>query len=107
MVPESEDVHFSAMEMFATSIGLCTYSVLVSYADQAGADTAGLAVRMRWAYREDPFRIGDIRMEVSWPGLPENRLKAAERAAQQCTLHHTLEVPPDFETRVTRELPAD
>lgn len=47
VVPESEGVHFSAMEMFATSIALCTYSVLVSYAEQADADTTGLAVRMQ------------------------------------------------------------
>lgn len=77
--------------------------MLASYAAQAGADTTALSIRMRWAYREDPFRIGDIDMDVTWPGLPENRRKAAERAAQQCTLHHTLEVPPAFETRVHRE----
>lgn len=103
VVPETEEVHFSAMEMFATSIALCTYSVLVSYAEQAAADTTGLSVRMRWAYHEDPYRIGDIQMDISWPGLPGNRLQAAERAAEQCTLHHTLQVPPEFETRVHQE----
>ncbi|MEF8792131.1 OsmC family protein [Thiohalorhabdus sp.] len=100
VVPEAEGVHFSAMEMFATSIVLCTYSVLVSYAEQAATDTTGLAVRMGWAYHEDPYRIGDIQMDISWPGIPESRLQAAERAAEQCTLHHTLQTPPNFETRV-------
>ncbi|HKJ71611.1 MAG TPA: OsmC family protein [Gammaproteobacteria bacterium] len=103
VVADSDDVHFSAMEMFATSIALCTYSVLASYAEQAGADTAGLEVRMRWEYREAPYRIGAIAMDVTWPGLPGNRLKAAQRAAEQCTLHHTLEVPPEIETRVATD----
>jgi uncharacterized OsmC-like protein len=100
VVPETEEVHFSAMEMFATSIGLCTYSVLMSYAEQASAGTTGLAIRMRWRYAEGPYRISGIDMDITWPELPANRLKAAERAAEQCTLHNTLEVPPQVTTSV-------
>jgi len=35
------------MEMLATSIALCTHSVLASFAGQAGADTTALSIRMR------------------------------------------------------------
>ncbi|MFA9461797.1 OsmC family protein [Thiohalorhabdus sp. Cl-TMA] len=95
-----EDVHFSAMEMFNTSLALCTASVLTAYAERIDAGLEGLAVRMRWEYGESPKRIGRITMDIRWPELPENRRKAAERAAAQCTLHHTLEMPPEVETRV-------
>jgi len=97
---EHEDAHFSAMEMFNTSLALCTASVLMSYAEHAGVGLEGMTLRMRWEYRDDPYRIGHIGMDIRWPGLPENRHKAARRAAEQCTLHHTLEVPPEVETRV-------
>lgn len=96
----SEETHFSAMEMFATSLAICTASVMIAYAQRIAASTEGLSVRMRWSYSEQPFRIGDITMDIHWPGLPESRLKAAQRAAAQCTLHNTLEHPPRVETRV-------
>ncbi|SCY53540.1 OsmC family protein [Thiohalorhabdus denitrificans] len=97
---ERDDAHFSAMEMFNTSLALCTASVLMSYAERIDTGLNGLTVRMRWEYHEDPYRIGRIAMDIRWPDLPESRRKAAERAAEQCTLHHTLEVPPEVVTQV-------
>lgn len=98
---ESEGhAHFSALEMFHTSLALCTYSVLAAYAEQLEADTVGLEVRVRWEYYEDPYRVGRIEMDVTWPGVPESRIKAAERAARHCTIHNTLHAPPEVLTVV-------
>lgn len=97
------EAHFSAMQMFATSMGLCTYSVLAGYAEMDDIDTAQLSVRMRWSYTEHPYRIGRIDMDIRWPELPPARLEAARRAASKCTLHNTLEHPPKVETRVRIE----
>lgn len=96
------EVHFSALQMFATSMALCTYSVLAAYGEQMDAPTDDLVIRMQWSYTEGPFRIGAIDMGIDWPRLPENRLKAAQRAAAQCTLHNTLEHPPEVTTEVRR-----
>lgn len=100
---ESHDpqAHFSAMEMFATSMALCTYSVLAAYAEQIETSPEELRIGMRWSYVPEPFRIGNIDMDIHWPGLPESRIKAAQRAASHCTLHHTLEHPPTVVTTVT------
>ena len=99
---DSEDVHFSAIPMFATSLGLCTFSVIAEYARRFEADTASIEVDIDWSYEEDPFRMGQISMEIRWPELPEERLQAVERAASHCTIHNTLEHPPEMTTRVTR-----
>lgn len=91
---------YSAMQMFATSLGLCTASVLASYAEQVGVSIEKLAVRVKWQYAEGPFRIGSIDMQIFWPELPQSRRIAAERAASHCTIHHTLEHSPQLSTRV-------
>lgn len=99
---ESEDpaVAFSAIQMFATSLALCSFSVLYSYAEQLQTPADALRIRVRWAYAQEPLRISRILMHIQWPGLPPSRQKAAERAASQCTLHHTLEQPPEVITQV-------
>lgn len=101
---ESRDpeAHYSAMQMFATSLALCTYSVLASYAEQIQVKADNLAVHMQWRYGQQPFRIDHIEMEIDWPELPESRLEAARRAAEMCTLHNTLAQPPELVTRVNR-----
>jgi len=94
--------HYSALQMFATSFALCTASVLTEYADIVGAQSDDLSIRVRWSYADDPFRIDRIEMEVLWPSVPESRLKAAQRVATQCTLHHTFAQPPEVLTEVHR-----
>lgn len=98
--PLDPHANYSALQMFATSLALCTYSVLAGYAEQIDTGAQDISVRVRWSYAEEPFRIGYIDMDVRWPGLPESRVKAAKRAAAQCTLHNTLEHPPEVDTEV-------
>jgi len=102
IAPASPELSFSALQMFATSLALCTYSVLVGYGETIDTDTTDLRIRIRWAYDESPFRIGEIEMTILWPDVPQSRLEAAERAAGHCTLHNTLERPPRVSTTVQR-----
>ncbi len=97
-----EEVPFSALQMFATSLALCTLSVLVSWAQHAGTDPSSISIGIRWAYAPKPMRVSEIEMAIRWPDLPPERLEAARRAAEQCTLHHTLAQPPPVVTRVLR-----
>jgi uncharacterized OsmC-like protein len=97
---KDETAYYSALQMFAVSLSLCTYSVLYSYSEQIDAPVDDLSVHIRWSYAEKPFRIDKIDMDIHWPALPESRLEAAQRAASMCTLHHTLEHPPKVITTV-------
>ena len=101
IVTSEEDVVFGPMQMFATSLGLCTFSVLAGYGQGIGADIEGLAIRLRWDYAKNPYRIEPIEMDITWPALPSSRLDAARRAAEHCTIHHTLAVPTEVRTRVS------
>jgi uncharacterized OsmC-like protein len=101
-VDEGVHAHYSALQMFAVSLGLCTASVLMGYGDMLQVSTRQLTVRLQWRVVEKPRRVDDLRMDIRWPELPESRLEAARRAAEQCTLHNTLHHPPKLLTTVTR-----
>ncbi len=98
--PEHPELHYSALQMFATSLALCTYSMLASYGEIIGTNVEGMSMRICWSYAEKPFRIGHIDMDVHWPALPSSRVQAARLAAGHCTLHHMLEKPPAIVTEV-------
>lgn len=91
---------FSALQMLATSMALCTFSVLYAYGETIGVDPAPIHIRVRWSYAPEGTRIDEIAMDIDWPGLPDSRKAAAQRAATSCTVHRTLEHPPVVHTRV-------
>jgi uncharacterized OsmC-like protein len=97
---EDPELYFGSMQMFVTAIALCTFSVLASYGERFGTPAEGITVGMKWDYAQRPFRISKIDMDIRWPNLPQSRLDAATRAAQQCTLHNTLHHDVDVETLV-------
>lgn len=101
--PGEPGLGFSAPEMLAVSLGLCTASVLIHYAEQIDVDTHDLAVILNWEYSDGPSRISRLEMDVRWPSLPESRLQAVMRAAEQCTVHNTLQHKPLMHTRISRE----
>ncbi len=102
-VESGVEVPFSAMQMFATSLGHCTASVMASYGERFDVGIEDLSVRVSWSDTEEPYRIDAISMTLDWPSLPESRIEAARRAAKQCTIHNTLHHPPEIETRVVSE----
>ncbi len=94
---------FGGIQMFVTGFALCTASVLQGYAEQVvKVPVDRLSIRVRWTHVEDPNRIGEIAMQITWPELPDDRLEAARRAASTCTIHRTFEHPPTVTTTVTR-----
>jgi len=95
---------FGPLQMFAASLALCTAAALASYADNVlSVSIASLRIELSWSYAERPYRVDGIEMEIVWPELPDSRLRAAERAAKSCTIHHTLEQPPHIATRVQKQ----
>jgi uncharacterized OsmC-like protein len=92
---------FGALQMFAASATLCAASVLVHYAEHVlHVGYEQLSLGTRWSYTEDNRRVDRIELVVHWANLPENRRDAVRRAVETCTIHHTLEHPPELLTRV-------
>ncbi|HUF17601.1 MAG TPA: OsmC family protein, partial [Thermoanaerobaculia bacterium] len=91
---------YSPYHMLGSSLATCTWSVLASWAQQAGLSTGDLAIEVRWSFVDDPHRVGSITLTFFWESLPEVRRQAAQRAARLCPIHHTLSVPPEITIEV-------
>lgn len=88
---ESEGSPLSPYHMLAGSLASCTMLTVNSWAEQVGIDTSRLAIHISWTNAEErPARIERVEMDLHWPGLPEERVRAAERAADLCPIHATL-----------------
>jgi uncharacterized OsmC-like protein len=84
------DWSYSPYHMLASSLASCTFSVLVSWAGHAKLPVEGLKLGVSWTFAEQPHRVGSLTLRIEWPSLPPERVKAAERAAALCPVHHTL-----------------
>jgi uncharacterized OsmC-like protein len=68
--------------------------VIESWAHHAKLRLDDLVIEVRWKFAEEPRRVSDFAISFDWPSLPTNRLAAARRVAQLCTVHATLLHPP-------------
>jgi uncharacterized OsmC-like protein len=88
----SEGPSISPYHLLAGSLASCTMLTAGSWAEQAGIDASRLTIHVSWENAEErPARIARVEMELRWPGLPEERVRVAERAADLCPIHATLE----------------
>jgi uncharacterized OsmC-like protein len=92
--------YYSPFHMLASSLATCVYSVLHSWAENAGISADDLQLEVGWSFAEKPYRVGEMEVELIWPSLPEGRRVAAERASHLCTVHNTLLNPPTLTTTV-------
>jgi uncharacterized OsmC-like protein len=97
---ESSRIHFSPVHMLGASLATCTMAVLLAWADTIKLDGSRLAIALEWDYADGPYRVGEYRMTVDWPNLPEQRRPVALRVAEQCTVDATLRLPPFIDTRI-------
>ena len=102
----SEDQLYSPFHMMGSGLAFCTYSVLASWASHAKLNSDDIIVDVKWAFVEEPHRVGSIEMKIEWPSLPPQRQTAAKRVADMCALHATFEQPPSMSTEVIVHEPA-
>ncbi len=87
----ANEASLSPFHLFAASLATCTFSVLHGWAQHAGLPLEGLEIGIEWEIGGEPVRVTEVRMQIHWPGLPDDRAGAARRVASHCTIHHTLE----------------
>jgi uncharacterized OsmC-like protein len=93
----SAEMQYSPFHMLASGLASCTFSVLASWATQAKLSLDDLTLEVHWKFGEDPHRVSNLAVIFDWPSLPANRLAAAKRVAELCTVHATLSHPPAIE----------
>lgn len=102
----SEEASLSPYHLLAGSLASCTVLTLQSWSEGVGIDMAPLTIHLAWEIAEEPPpRIVRIEMELRWPGLPDERVSTAERVADLCPIHATLERATELSRRVV-SLPA-
>jgi uncharacterized OsmC-like protein len=87
---ETAEVQYSPFHMLASGLVTCTFSVLASWATHAKLSIDDLTLEVHWQFAEDPHRVSSLAVIFDWPSLPANRLSAARRVAEMCTVHATL-----------------
>lgn len=90
----SAEQSYSPFHMLAGGLAYCTFSVLHSWASHAKIGASDLSIDVKWTFAEDPHRVGAMDIRFNWPSLSANRLEAAKRVAEMCTIHATLNNPP-------------
>lgn len=91
---QSAEQQYSPFHMLGSSLAYCTFSVMYSWATHVKIPVDDLTLDVSWEFAEDPHRVGSMALSFTWPSLPEQRLNAAKRAAELCTVHATLMHPP-------------
>jgi uncharacterized OsmC-like protein len=92
----SAEMQYSPFHMLASSLATCTFSVIESWASHAKIPLDDLVIDVRWKFGEEPHRVSDLNVTFEWPSLPANRVAAARRVAELCTVHATLHHPPNI-----------
>jgi putative redox protein len=88
------DTAYSPFHMLGSALATCVFSVIESWASHAKLRLDDLTIDVRWTFADDPHRVGEIAVTFDWPSLPANRIPAAKRVAELCTVHATLHHPP-------------
>ena len=102
----SAETSYSPFHMLASGLATCTFSVLHSWATHAKIPIDDFTLDVQWSFADDPHRVGEMRVIFDWPSLPANRLAAAKRVAEMCTIHATLMHPPRITIASASEVPA-
>jgi len=86
-------------ELFAASLATCVAFYAGRYLHRHGLPRTGLRVRTEFTMATDrPARVASLRVVViPPPELPEQRRAALLAVASHCTVHNTLQQPPEID----------
>ena len=90
----SAEMAYSPFHMLGSSLATCIFSVIHSWATHAKISVDDLVIDVRWTFGDEPHRVSDFAVTFDWKSLPPNRVAAARRVAELCTVHATLHHPP-------------
>jgi len=90
------DVQYSPFHMLGSALGMCTFSVLQSWASNKNLGADDLKVEVGWSFVEGQHRVGSMKVKLVWPSLSAELWPRAIRAANLCGVHDTLTRPPQI-----------
>lgn len=98
--PESDggqDTAPTPTELFVASLASCVAFYARRYLARHGLDASGLAVSARAEFGAKPSRVASMVLTLTLPdGVPEDKRAPLLAVASHCTVHNTLEHPPEI-----------
>jgi putative redox protein len=92
----SHDQSYSPFHMLGSALGMCTFSVLQSWASNKSMEVDDLKIDLSWTFIEGEHRIGTMKVLLDWPSLSPELWPRAIRAATLCGVHKTLTHPMEI-----------
>ena len=93
-------------EFLLASLGTCAGFYAVQYLKARNLPVAGVAVKMSAEKAAQPARLGSFRIEVSVPGLEDERHREGVlRAVKSCLIHNTLLHAPALDIVIKTPMP--
>jgi uncharacterized OsmC-like protein len=92
-----EDSAPMPVELVPTALGTCVAYYVHQFLSARGLDATGLTVETSATGAAGPNRLARFEVQVRIPGgLPDKYRDAVVRAAESCTVHHTLTHTPEI-----------
>jgi len=92
------------LELVPTALGTCAALYVQQFLVTRELDPTGMTVEVHTVGASNPNRIARFDVEVKIPaGVPEKYREAVKRAAEGCTVHHTLTHGPEIAVTVVEE----
>lgn len=86
----SPDQSYSPFHMLGSALGMCTFSVLQSWASNKGIGLDDVKLDVGWTFVEAEHRVDNMKVVLAWPSLSAELWPRALRAASVCGVHKTL-----------------
>src|SRR5688500_20221787 len=91
---ESADQVYSPYQMLGSSLTVCAFGVLQSWASNVGISADDLVIDVSWSFADKPHRVGSIEVSFRWPSLPPELRPTAERADDMWHVHEHVNESP-------------
>jgi uncharacterized OsmC-like protein len=89
----SHDQNYSPFHMLGSALGMCTFSVLQSWASNKSIEVDDLKIDVSWTFIEGEHRVGTMKVLLDWRSLSPELWPRAIRAASLCGVHKTFTHP--------------
>jgi len=94
---------FQPTELFLASLGACMLSTMLEYAERNRIHLADVSVDLSGQMANRPRRISQVNVVYHLPvELGQAHVDALVRAGNHCTIHQTLENPPELVVSIDR-----
>jgi putative redox protein len=98
-----EDTAPTPTELFLASLTACVAFYAERFLRRHTLSTQGLKVSCAYGWAANPNRVGEIDLTVEAPGITAAKREAFMRVIEHCTVHNTLEHPPEVRIRIAAQ----